>query len=106
MMSFTLKDVLKAKHAMSRFIVRTPRYSRRLSRILDFNVFLKLENIQVTRSFKVRGGLYYMSVKIGEAIKRGVIVASTGNHAQSIAYATSIYGIRAIIVMRHGIPRV
>ena len=104
---FTLRDVLKARRAISKFIVRTPlRYSRRLSRILGFNVFLKLENIQVTRSFKVRGGLFYMSVKADEAVKRGVITASTGNHAQSIAYAASMYGVRAVIVMPHGISRV
>ena len=104
---FTLRDVLRARHAISKFIVRTPlRYSRRLSRILGFNVYLKLENVQVTRSFKVRGGLYYMSVKADEAVKRGVITASTGNHAQSIAYSASLYGARAVIVVPHGISRV
>ena len=105
-MFFTLRDVFKARNTVSRFIIRTPlRYSRRLSRALGFNVFLKLENTQVTRSFKVRGGLYYMSTRADEAVKRGVVTASTGNHAQSIAYAASIYGARAVIVMPRGVSR-
>jgi len=104
---FTLRDVYRARAAIFKYIVRTPlRYSRRLSRLLGFDVYLKLESIQVTRSFKVRGGLYYMSLKADEAVRRGVVTASTGNHAQSIAYAASIYGARAVIVMPYGVSRV
>ncbi|MEM1610887.1 MAG: threonine/serine dehydratase [Sulfolobales archaeon] len=103
---FTLRDVYRARSIISKYIVRTPlRYSRRLSRILGLDVYLKLESIQVTRSFKVRGGLHYMSMRSYEAVKKGVITASMGNHAQSVAYAASIYGARAIIVMPHGIAR-
>jgi len=103
---YNLRDVYKARSIISKYIVRTPlRYSKRLSKILGCDVYLKLENTQVTRSFKVRGGVYYMSIKVDEALKRGVITASTGNHAQSIAYAASIYGVRAVIVMPHGVSR-
>jgi len=102
-----LRDVYRARAAISKHIIRTPlRYSRRLSRLLGFDVYLKLESIQVTRSFKVRGGLYYMGLKAEEAVRRGVVTASTGNHAQSIAYAASIYGARAVIVMPYGVSRV
>ena len=103
---YTLRDVYKARSVISKYIVRTPlRYSKRLSRVLGCDVYLKLENTQVTRSFKVRGGVYYMSVKVDDAIRRGVITASTGNHAQSVAYAASTYGVRAVIVMPQGISR-
>jgi len=104
---YTLRDVYRARSIISKYIVRTPlRYSKRLSRILGCDVYLKLENVQVTRSFKVRGGLHYMSVKVDEALKRGVVTASTGNHAQSVAYAASVYGVRAVVVMPHGVSRV
>lgn len=103
---FTLRDVYRARAIISKYVVRTPlRYSKRLSRVLGFNVYLKLENTQVTRSFKVRGGVHYMSIKLDEALRRGVITASTGNHAQSIAYAASVFGVKAVIVMPHGISR-
>ena len=104
---FTLRDVYRARVVVQRHLIRTPlRYSRRLSRLLGFNVYLKLENAQVTGSFKVRGGVYFMSVKADEAVRRGVVTASTGNHAQSIAYAASLFGAKATIVVPHGISRV
>jgi len=92
---------------ISKYVVRTPlRYSRRLSRLFGFDVYLKLENTQIMRSFKVRGGIHYMSVMGDEAIKRGVITASMGNHAQSVAYASLVFGARSTIVMPHGVSRV
>jgi threonine dehydratase len=105
-MFYSLRDIYRARTLISKHIVRTPlRYSRRLSRILGLDIYLKLENTQITRSFKVRGGLHYMSIKADEVSSRGVITASTGNHAQSIAYSASIYGAKAMIVMPHNISR-
>ena len=105
-MFYSLRDIYRARTLISKHIVRTPlRYSRRLSRILGLDIYLKLENTQITRSFKVRGGLHYMSIKADEASSRGVITVSTGNHAQSIAYSASIYGAKATIVMPHNISR-
>jgi threonine dehydratase len=76
---FTLRDVYRARTIISKYVVRTPlRYSKRLSRILGFNVYLKLENTQVTRSFKVRGGVHYMSIKLDEALRRAVSVDKVG----------------------------
>jgi threonine dehydratase len=73
---YTLRDVYRAGSIISKYIVRTPlRYSKRLSRILGCDVYLKLENVQVTRSFKVRGGLHYISIKVDEALKKGVVTA-------------------------------
>ncbi len=104
---FKLRDVYRARRVVGKYLIRTPlKYSRRLSRLLGFNVYLKLENVQVARSFKARGGVYYMSIKADEAVKRGVVTASTGNHAQSVAYAASLFGARAVIVVPHGISRV
>jgi len=104
---FKLRDVFKARSIVYKYVIRTPlRYSRKLSRIFGLDVYLKLENLQITRSFKVRGGVYYISNKLDEALKKGVITASTGNHAQSIAYAASIHGVKAVIVMPHNVSKV
>jgi threonine dehydratase len=61
-------------------------------------VYLKLENLQKTGSFKVRGA-YYKIWRLGEAAKRGVVAASAGNHAQGVAYAAKLLGVKATIVM-------
>ena len=66
---------------------------------------MKLENLQPTRAFKVRGGVWYMAKMREQAASRGVITASTGNHAQSIAYAGSLFGVNVHIVMPHGVPQ-
>ncbi len=101
-----LRNVYRARRAIAPYVRRTPLvYSRRLSRILGSDVYLKLENLQVTRAFKVRGGVYYALTRRDEAVKRGLVTASTGNHAQSIAYAGSLVGARTVIVMPHGVPK-
>jgi len=67
---------------------------------------LKLENLQPTRAFKVRGGINYMERMKEQALSHGVITASTGNHAQSIAYAGSLFGVDVRIVMPEGVPQI
>lgn len=102
-----LRDVYRARRVVSRHLPRTPlRYSRKVSRLAGFDVYLKLENLQPTRAFKVRGGVYFAHVRREEAAARGLITASTGNHGQSIAFAASLIGARAVIVMPRNVPRV
>jgi len=103
----TLRDVYKARKVVNRFLFKTPlRYSKKLSKMLDFDVYLKLENTLPTRAFKVRGGIYFIMQKKEDALSKGVITASTGNHAQSIAYACGLIGAKATIVMPHGVSEV
>jgi threonine dehydratase len=100
-----LKGVYAARKVVNRFLKPTPLfYSRQLSKSLRAQVYLKLENLQPTRAFKVRGGLNYMERRKDEALRTGVITASTGNHAQSIAYAGSLFGVKVRIVMPKGVP--
>ncbi len=73
--------------------------SSTFSRITGGNVFLKLENLQKTGSFKVRGAAYAMSQLTDKEKKAGVIAASAGNHAQGVAYAATRLGIKSTIVM-------
>jgi threonine dehydratase len=103
----TLKEIYHAKRVVGRYLKRTPLiYSQALSELLDCSVYLKLENLQPIRAFKVRGGVYYVYVKRDEARERGLITASTGNHGQSIAYAGRLFGADVTIVMPQGISEV
>jgi threonine dehydratase len=101
-----LKDVYAARDIVKLYLKPIPLlYSRRLSKLLGCQIYLKLENLQPTRAFKVRGGVWYMAKMREQAVSREVITASTGNHAQSIAYAGSLFGVNVHIVMPHGVPQ-
>ncbi|RDD53636.1 MAG: threonine/serine dehydratase [Candidatus Korarchaeota archaeon NZ13-K] len=100
----SLRDVFRAKRVISRFLPRTPLlHSKSLSSDLGFDVYLKYECVLPTRAFKVRGMVYYVNV-MGDRIRKGIVVASTGNFAQAAAYAASLAGLRSVIVMPHGVP--
>ncbi|MEM4495451.1 MAG: pyridoxal-phosphate dependent enzyme [Candidatus Caldarchaeum sp.] len=93
-----LRDVYRARKILSKYLTPTPLlYSKKLSKELGANVYVKLENMNPTNSFKVRGGLYYMSLMHDKI--RGAVTASMGNHAQSIAYSGSLFGVETTIVM-------
>jgi threonine dehydratase len=70
-----------------------------LSRMTGQSVYLKLENLQMTGSFKERGALSRISMLTAEQAKMGVVAASAGNHAQGVAYHATERGIRSVIVM-------
>ncbi len=74
--------------------------SATFSRMSKAEVYLKLENLQKTGAFKVRGALYKISKLKGKC--EGVVAASAGNHAQGVAYAATTFGMRSIIVMPEG----
>jgi len=98
----TLNDVYKARKVVSKYLPRTPIIgSPSLSRRLGFEAYVKCENLQPIGAFKVRGGVYLVSRLSEEERLRGVITASTGNHGQSIAYAASLFGVKAIV----GVPK-
>lgn len=93
-------DVLEARRLLANLLPRTPLYSYPpLSQLLDAKVFIKHENYLPTGAFKVRGGINLISHLTREQRERGVVTASTGNHAQSIAYASNIFGVPVTIVM-------
>ncbi|HLE61524.1 MAG TPA: pyridoxal-phosphate dependent enzyme, partial [Pyrinomonadaceae bacterium] len=95
----TFTDILRAKQTIGRYLPRTPlgQYPA-LDRICGASIFVKHENHQVTGAFKVRGGINLMSQLSADERDRGVITASTGNHGQSVAYAASLFGVRATVV--------
>ena len=99
----TLQDVVEARRRIAPHVTRTPlhRYLS-LDKLMDAEVYVKHENYQRLGSFKVRGGVNLVSQLSADARRRGVAVASTGNHGQSIAYATGVFGVRATIVVPEG----
>jgi len=68
------------------------------------NVYLKLENLQFTGAFKIRGAYNKISMLTEEEKKKGVIASSTGNHAQAVAYSARELGVKATIVMPEVTP--
>ena len=99
----SLDDVYQAQETISKFLERTPLlHPLSLSRILDCQAYLKLENTLPTGAFKVRGGVNLIANLSETEKRRGVIAASTGNHAQSIAYAAQLFGVKAVIGMPEG----
>ena len=77
-----------------------------LSGLTGQQVYLKLENLQMTGSFKERGALNRIALLTPEQAARGVVAASAGNHAQGVAYHATKRGIRALIVMPLATPLV
>jgi threonine dehydratase len=77
-----------------------------LSALTGQQVYLKLENLQMTGSFKERGALNRIALLTPEQTARGVVAASAGNHAQGVAYHATKRGIRALIVMPLATPLV
>ena len=96
----TFRDVLAAQKRIEPYLKPTPLLSYpAINEFLGTEVHIKHENCQPVGAFKVRGGVNLISQLSDEEKERGVIVASTGNHGQSIAYASRIFGVRAIVVM-------
>lgn len=78
--------------------------SHTIDRIVGKNVYCKMENQQKTGAFKFRGATFKLMQLSEDELKRGVITASAGNHAQGVAYAAAKLGAKAKIFMPEGTP--
>ncbi|MBW1992035.1 MAG: threonine ammonia-lyase [Deltaproteobacteria bacterium] len=99
----TIKDLEAARARISGLVLRTPLvYSQTLSRLSGCQVFLKLENLQTTGSFKLRGAVHRLKLlkERGEGLR--VVAASAGNHGQGVAFAAHSLNLAAAIVMPLG----
>lgn len=104
-MTVTFDDIKKAHEAIKTATIRTPLVrAARLSLHMGIDLYLKLENLQHTNSFKARGALNKLLTLNEEQRKNGVIACSAGNHAQGVAYHASRLGIPSTIVMPLGTP--
>ena len=101
----TLADVEQAHRAMHDVVHHTPLdKSTTFSNMAGYDVYLKLENLQKTGSFKIRGAYTKINSLSPEEKAKGVIAASAGNHAQGVAYAARMANIKATIVMPQVAP--
>lgn len=99
-------DIEAAAKRLAGVAVRTPLLNAPvLDAALDARVFLKLETLQRTGSFKFRGAYNKISVIPAERRAAGVVAYSSGNHAQGVAAAAQLCGLRATIVMPSDAPR-
>ncbi len=103
----TIADVYLARRRMGTWVRRTPfEKSPLLSGITGGEVWLKYENRQLTGSFKIRGASNKIALLSKDEMKRGVVAASSGNHAQGVAYAARELGVKAAIVVPSKTPNV
>jgi len=93
-------DIIKAQLRLKGIVKSTPlEHSKSFSAMAGANVFMKLENLQSTGSFKVRGAYNKISNLPQSELKKGVVCASAGNHAQGVAFAAKLLGVKARVFM-------
>jgi threonine dehydratase len=94
----SLRDIEEAEGRIRRYIPPTPlEWSPGVSELLGLEVHLKLEVFQPIRVFKIRGALNKL-LSLGDApLKKGIITASSGNHGFAVAYASRLFGVKAVI---------
>lgn len=90
----------QAYETLKTVVLRTPlQYHRKLSEKFQANIYLKREDLQVVRSYKLRGAYNLMQSLTREERLRGVVCASAGNHAQGVAYSCKSLDIKGVIYM-------
>ena len=93
-------DFHAAAERLRKVVNRTPlTYNHHLSKKYQCNIFLKREDLQVVRSYKLRGAYNMMSSLPPEQLERGVVCASAGNHAQGFAYSCRKLNVHGVVFM-------
>ncbi|WP_313800502.1 threonine ammonia-lyase IlvA [Cytobacillus sp.] len=101
-----LEEILIAYQQLKDIVAHTPlQKNERLSEKYSCNVYLKREDLQHVRSFKLRGAYYSVKSLNEEEVKNGVVCASAGNHAQGVAYACRHLGVHGKIFMPATTPK-
>jgi threonine dehydratase len=101
-----LQDITKAKINLNDVVLKTPlQKNLNLSEEFQANVFLKREDLQMVRSYKLRGAFNKIIHLSKEELKNGVVCASAGNHAQGVAYSCRKLGIKGKIYMPATTPK-
>ncbi|MFW6227091.1 MAG: threonine ammonia-lyase, partial [Bacteroidota bacterium] len=93
-------DIVQAQSVLNESVKKTPlERSKSFSTMSGADTFLKLENLQTTGSFKVRGAYYKIKNLTPDEAAKGVLCASAGNHAQGVAYAAKCLGVKSTVFM-------
>ncbi|MBC8079649.1 MAG: threonine ammonia-lyase IlvA [Gorillibacterium sp.] len=104
--SVGMQEIVYAQHMLKDVIKRTPLIRDSfLSSKYGCNVYLKREDLQVVRSFKIRGAYHTIRSLSQVELERGIVCASAGNHAQGVAYSCHALGIQGKIYMPSTTPR-
>ena len=102
-----LREIQDARRLIRNEISKTPLVrSQYLSDLCGSDAYLKLENLQVTNSFKIRGALNRMMCLTAEEKARGVVAASSGNHAQAVAIGAEKLNLSATVVVPETTPKI
>lgn len=100
-----MEDIVKAHHVLKEVVIRTPlQLDATLSARYECSVYLKREDLQVVRSFKIRGAYNMIRSLQPEDLERGIVCASAGNHAQGVAFSCNALGIQGKIYMPSTTP--
>ncbi|WP_110897947.1 threonine ammonia-lyase IlvA [Paenibacillus barcinonensis] len=100
-----MEDIVRAHHVLREVIVRTPlQRDAVLSAKYNCNVYLKREDLQVVRSFKIRGAYNMIRSLTPAEMEKGIVCASAGNHAQGVAFSCNTLGIHGKIFMPSTTP--
>ncbi len=106
-MSFNHESVEIAYSKIKNFITKTPLVTNDyINNVLNTEVYFKLENLQKTGSFKLRGATNKILSISNEKIKNGVVAYSSGNHAQAVAYAAQQKNVSSKIIMPKSAPKI
>lgn len=101
-----IEDVLAAKLTLNSIIESTPlQLNRNLSEKFGANIYLKREDLQIVRSYKIRGAFNKIKSLSPSQVEKGIVCASAGNHAQGVAYSCQTLNIHGIIYMPTTTPR-
>ncbi|MFQ5999245.1 MAG: threonine ammonia-lyase [Candidatus Bathyarchaeia archaeon] len=96
----SFQKILEARRKIRKFVTRTPTYlSVVFSQKTGAEVYLKLECFQPVGSFKIRGAVNKICSLSRSELEKGLVVASSGNHGLSVAYAAKIHGAKAVVVV-------
>ncbi|HVA97066.1 MAG TPA: threonine ammonia-lyase IlvA [Candidatus Acidoferrales bacterium] len=99
-MNITIQQIDEAAKRLEGVVIKTPlQKSKRLSSLFDANIYIKREDQQEVRSYKIRGAFNKISSLTAAERKRGVVAASAGNHAQGVAQSCALLKIKGVIFM-------
>jgi len=103
----TLQDILEAKERLKPHIRHTPLLrAEKIEKEVGCRLYLKPETLQITGAFKIRGALNKVLSMPKEEIANGIIATSSGNHAQGLAYAARMAGVKAFLVVPATTPKI
>lgn len=102
----SVSSIINANSILKNILQSTPlQQNRRLSEKYDANIYLKREDLQIVRSYKIRGAYNKMKTLSREQLEAGIVCASAGNHAQGVAYSCQVLGVSGVIYMPSTTPK-